>query len=85
MQTLSDITANPELIQRARDIAADAFISCSMADALGVVARSHNGSFGEFGRHIDEYARFMREGAYDSDMAVRAALMALTEAQRGDA
>lgn len=67
-------TAN---LQRARDIVADAFIAAELAKTE---KPSGFASFEAWGRYIDDYSRFMREGAYDSDVAVVATLAALNQA-----
>lgn len=65
------------LLQRARDIVADVFV-------VQEAARGKSNQFDTFeawGRYVDSYAKFMREGAYDDDMAVVATLTALQSVQ----
>lgn len=64
-----------DLIQRARDIAADTYVRLEVSRTkLPTTHASHEA----WGRHIDYYSRFMREGAYDDDVSVQAALSALS-------
>lgn len=63
-----------ENLQLARDIVADAFIAAELARTE---RPSNFSSFEAWGRHIDNYSGFMREGAYDSDIAVVSTLAAL--------
>lgn len=76
------MTYTNEQLQRARDFAADAYIAAQIADAVGMVSHSYGGSFEAWGKQIDDYSRFMRQGAYDSDMAVQAALAALLSVEQ---
>lgn len=60
-----------DILQRARDIAADQYIRLAMKRPnnfqLAVVAAGH----------IQRYSDFMREGHYDDDCAVQSAIIAL--------
>ena len=66
---------NADLIQRARDIVADAFVA--EVTSKGYKPEQFD-TFAKWGEHIDSYSRFMREGAYDNDIAVQSTLVALT-------
>lgn len=67
-----------DLIQRARDIVADAFVAD--AKARGKPDTDQFDTFERWGKYVDDYERFMRGGSYDSDIAVVATLRALEEA-----
>lgn len=69
------MTQTAELIQQARNIVADKFLETELARGF---KPSNHDTFAAWGRHLDDYARFMREGAYDNDLAVVATLAALT-------
>jgi len=62
------------LIQRARDIAADQYIRLEMKDPTPRYAAT------DWAAHIQSYTAFMREGAYDNNIAVASALAALRSA-----
>lgn len=59
------------LIQQARDIAADQYIR------LQVKSPTPHYSASEWAKQVQTYSTFMREGAYDDDLAVVATLEAL--------
>lgn len=64
-------------IQIARNIVADAFVR----EELNRKEKpAQFATFMAWGEHIDSYSRFMREGAYDSNIAVQSALIALSRA-----
>lgn len=59
------------LIQRARDIAADQFIRLQVKNPTRLRPAI------EWAKHVEDYAQFLRDGAYDDDIAVQAPLAAL--------
>jgi len=61
------------ILQQARNIVADKFVAIETKR----VRPAQYTSFEAWGRHIDDYSRFMREGAYDNDLAVVATIAAL--------
>lgn len=67
-------TPDADLIQRARDIAADTFVKIEAARGK---KPSQFETFAKWGEHIDSYSKFMREGAYDNDIVVQSTLVAL--------
>ena len=71
-QTQTELSA--DLIQRARDIVADAY---AKSEVTRGTKPTQYATFAKWGEHIDSYSRFMREGAYDDDLAVQSALVAL--------
>ncbi|CAB4120799.1 hypothetical protein UFOVP5_36 [uncultured Caudovirales phage] len=60
-----------DLLQRARDIAADQYIRLSMKDP------TPDHSFEKWSAHVECYSGFLRKGAYDQDLAVQTTLAAL--------
>ena len=67
----------PELIQRARDIAADVFVEYSLRQGK---PSSHE-TFKAWGDHLDTYSRFTRDGSYDDYRDVQIAIAALASVQ----
>ena len=63
------------LIQRARDIAAEQYIRLEMKNPTPYRVAT------EWAEHIETYAAFMREGAYDDTISVQTALVALRSAE----
>lgn len=64
------------LIQRARDIVADTFLEAKVATGKKPTSFA---TIELWLKHSSDYARFMREGAYDDDIAVQATLTALKQ------
>ena len=62
------------LIQRARDIAADQYIRLQVKNPT-----PHRRAV-EWAQHVETYADFLRDGAYDDSVAVQTALAALRSA-----
>jgi hypothetical protein len=60
-----------DLLQRARDIAADQYIRLTMKNPTN--ARNAV----SLAKHVQTYSDFMREGAYDDSIEVQSALVAL--------
>lgn len=60
-----------DLLQRARDIAADQYIRLEMKNP------TPDWTFELWAQHITDYTRWMREGAYDANREVQIALDAL--------
>ncbi|MES2781912.1 MAG: hypothetical protein V4657_03885 [Pseudomonadota bacterium] len=71
-----------QLIQQARDIVADKYLEIELARG---VKPSNQDTFASWGRHLDDYTQFLREGAYDNDLAVVATLAALTSVLQASA
>jgi hypothetical protein len=65
-------------LQKARNIVADTYLK--VETARGKKPDSF-ATFAAWGQHIDDYSRFLREGAYDDDIAVQSALAALQSVQ----
>ena len=65
-------------LQRARNIVADKFIAAELAKTE---KPTNFPTFANWGHHIDDYSRFMREGAYDDDVAVQSTLEALNSSR----
>jgi hypothetical protein len=59
------------LIQRARDIAADQYIRLTMKNP------TNGRNAVSFAEHVQRYSDFMRSGAYDDSIEVQSALVAL--------
>jgi hypothetical protein len=60
-----------DLLQRARDIAADQYIR------MEIKRPNPRSTFIEWSAHVEKYAEFMREGRYDHLEVVQTALAAL--------
>jgi len=60
-----------DLLQRARDIAADQYVRLEMKNP------TRHSTFNEWSAHIERYTMFMREGRYDHKSEVQTALAAL--------
>ena len=60
-----------DLLQRARDIAADQYIRLEMKNP------TPRQDFQGWSKHVERYASFMREGRYDDGCEVQTALAAL--------
>jgi hypothetical protein len=65
---------NAAYLQKARDIVADIFVQMENAKDKKPVQFE---TVAAWAQHIEDYAKFMRGGAYDDDLAVQAALIAL--------
>jgi len=76
---MTQTTPNADLIQQARHIVADKFLEIELS--RGKKPSNHD-SFAAWGRHLDDYAKFMREGAYDDNLAVVATLAALASVSK---
>ena len=66
--------AHAALIQQARDIVADIFVQ--MENARDKKPKQF-ATVSAWAKHIEDYSKFMREGAYDDDLAVQSAFIAL--------
>ena len=60
-----------DILQRARDIAADQYIRLAMKNPVDFE------TFADWSAHIVSYANYMRSGQYDSSHQVQTALVAL--------
>jgi len=65
-------------LQQARNIVADTYLK--VETARGKKPDSF-ATFAAWGSHLDDYSRYLREGAYDDDIAVQSALAALRAVQ----
>ena len=65
---------NAELIQKARDIVADIFVQMENAKTTKPAQFQ---TVAAWAKHIEDYSAFMRAGAYDDDLAVQSAFIAL--------
>lgn len=69
------MTDNDELLQRARDIVAETYLKAQMAHGK---KPSHYATYKEYFDLMTDYAKYMRQGAYDDELTVQAVLAALT-------
>lgn len=60
-----------DILQRARDIAADQYIRLSMKNPTG------QREFAFWAAHVERYSGFIRDGGYDQKAEVQTALAAL--------
>jgi len=78
---MTQIFETPEVdanLKLARNIVADTYLK--VETGRGKKPDSF-ATFAAWGHHLDDYSRFLREGAYDDDIAVQSALAALQAVQ----
>lgn len=71
---MEDTENSSAILQQARDIVADAYIKAALARGI---KPTNQATYESWGRHIDDYSKFLRSGAYDDDIAVVSTLTAL--------